>query len=108
MDWLDIADVPFRIDHAMSDSLVAPDSIRSRLSDRPDQSLPEHLPEVVTLRAIFSQYLDFDAVPRRSFFEYLRHFTADELEREKLDEFLSREGAVGVHPSECPFKSSNI
>jgi sulfite reductase alpha subunit-like flavoprotein len=50
---------------------------------------------------LFTQYLDFNAVPRRSFFEYLRHFTSDELEREKLDEFLSREGAVrrSISPS---------
>ncbi|KAJ7721729.1 riboflavin synthase domain-like protein [Mycena maculata] len=80
MDWLDIADGPFRIEPTM-----------------PDQSLPEHLPEVVTPRVIFTQYLDFDAVPRRSFFEYLRYFTAEELEREKLDEFLSREGADDLY-----------
>ncbi|KAJ7178852.1 hypothetical protein C8R43DRAFT_472390 [Mycena crocata] len=76
MGWLDIADTQFRIDHTM-----------------PEQSLPEHLSGAATLRQLFTQYLDFSAIPRRSFFEYLRHFTADELEREKLDEFLTREGA---------------
>ncbi|KAJ7510327.1 hypothetical protein B0H11DRAFT_2152489 [Mycena galericulata] len=80
MGWLDIADIPFRIDNIM-----------------PDQSLPEHLPEVVTPRVIFTQYLDFGAVPRRPFFQYLRYFTADELEREKLDDFLSREGADDLY-----------
>lgn len=40
------------------------------------------------------RYLDINSVPRRSFFALLRHFTSDELEREKLDEFLSPEGAV--------------
>ncbi|KAJ7352489.1 riboflavin synthase domain-like protein [Mycena albidolilacea] len=80
MDWLDVADVPFRITHTMT-----------------DQSLPEHLPEAVSPRVLFTQYLDFNAVPRRSFFEYLRHFTSDELEREKLDEFLSREGADDLY-----------
>ncbi|KAJ6577333.1 riboflavin synthase domain-like protein [Mycena capillaripes] len=80
MGWLDMADVSFRIKHTMT-----------------DQSLPEHLPDAVTLRALFTYHLDFNAVPRRSFFEYLRHFTADELEREKLDEFLSREGADDLY-----------
>jgi hypothetical protein len=49
----------------------------------------------VTLKLLFSHFLDFNAVPRRSFFQYLRYFTTDELEIEKLDEFLSKEGAVG-------------
>lgn len=34
-------------------------------------------------------------MPRRSFFQYLRYFTTNELEKEKLTEFLSKEGAVG-------------
>ncbi|EED81903.1 predicted protein [Postia placenta Mad-698-R] len=38
-------------------------------------------------------YLDISAVPRRSFFAMLRHFVSDKLEEEKLDEFLSPEGA---------------
>ncbi len=45
---------------------------------------------------LFTRYLDFNAVPRRSFFQYLRDFTSDDLEREKLEEFLSKEGAVRV------------
>jgi sulfite reductase alpha subunit-like flavoprotein len=60
-----------------------------------DQSLPEHTPQITTLRALFTRYLDFNAVPRRSFFELLRWFATDEMEREKLDEFVSNEGAVG-------------
>ncbi|KAJ7454826.1 riboflavin synthase domain-like protein [Mycena latifolia] len=80
MNWTEIADVPLRITHTMI-----------------DQSLPEHLPETVTPRALFTEYVDFNAVPRRSFFEYLRYFTSDELEREKLEEFLSREGADDLY-----------
>lgn len=39
--------------------------------------------------------LDISCVPRKSFFEFLVHFTADEQEREKFEEFvsLSAEGA---------------
>ncbi|KAF8654746.1 hypothetical protein AX16_003401 [Volvariella volvacea WC 439] len=58
-----------------------------------DQTLPDHLPRVASLRTLFTRYLDFNAVPRRTFFQYLRWFTTDDLEREKLDEFLSLEGA---------------
>ncbi|TCD66631.1 NAPDH-dependent diflavin reductase [Steccherinum ochraceum] len=58
-----------------------------------DQSLPDHMPRTVTLRQLFTRYLDISAVPRRSFFALLRHFVSDELEKEKIDEFLSPEGA---------------
>ena len=67
---------------------------------QPDQSLPDHLPSRSTLRIIFTRYLDFNAVPRRSFFRFIRHFTTDAAEGEKLDEFLSPEGAVGRFPSD--------
>ncbi|KAI0920248.1 hypothetical protein AcV5_010040 [Taiwanofungus camphoratus] len=58
-----------------------------------DQSIPDHLPRNSTLRELFTRHLDISAVPRRSFFALLRHFVTDELEIEKLDEFLSTEGA---------------
>ncbi|KAI9463486.1 riboflavin synthase domain-like protein [Boletus coccyginus] len=76
MGWANTADEPFSITHMMK-----------------DQSLPEHTPHITTLRTLFSRYLDFNAVPRRSFFELLRWFATDEMEREKLDEFISNEGA---------------
>ena len=65
-----------------------------------DQSLPDHLPTTTTLREIFTRYLDINAVPRRSFFVLLKHFTEDETEREKLEEFLTtKDGAV------CPSRT---
>lgn len=48
----------------------------------------------VTLREILTKYVDIAAVPRRSFFEWIRHFTRDEQHREKLDEFCTAEGQV--------------
>ncbi len=63
-----------------------------------DQSLPDHLPTISTLRTLFTRYLDLNAVPRRNFFQYMRYFNDDELEREKLDDFLSLEGAVSLGP----------
>ncbi|KXN90414.1 NADPH-dependent diflavin oxidoreductase 1 [Leucoagaricus sp. SymC.cos] len=67
-----------------------PLSIKERLED---QSLPASLPDTFTLRTLFTHYLDFNAVPRRTFFQYLRDFTSDDLEKERLGEFLSKEGA---------------
>jgi len=57
---------------------------------------------VTTLKTLFSHFLDFQAIPKRSFFQYLRYFTTDELEREKVDEFLSKEGAVGKSRNVSP------
>ncbi|KAL0952815.1 hypothetical protein HGRIS_007040 [Hohenbuehelia grisea] len=55
--------------------------------------LPLNVPRQSTLRVLFTRFVNFNAVPRREFFRFLRHFTTDELERERIDEFLSREGA---------------
>ena len=59
-----------------------------------DQSLPDHLPPSATLRTIFTRYLNVNAVPRYGFFEILHHFAENSLEKEKLQEFITPEGAV--------------
>ena len=69
-------------------------SVPHHLSTIEDQSLPDHLPQVSTLRTLFTRHLDFNAIPKRSFFQALKHFATDEREREKLEEFSSPEGAV--------------
>ncbi|KAL1738197.1 hypothetical protein HDZ31DRAFT_5489, partial [Schizophyllum fasciatum] len=73
MGWVDQADERLELVHSQK-----------------DQTLPPLLPPVSTLRALFTRHLDFNAVPRRGFFAWLRyvHFATDELERERLDEFL--------------------
>ena len=68
------------------------------MSRSADQSLPDHMPSSVTLREVFTRYLDITAVPKRSFFIFLRHSATDSLEQERLDEFLSEEGAVRNNP----------
>ena len=93
MGWANTADEPLFITHALKGSCLTVSSYFSHSGI--DQSLPEHTPQITTLRALFSRYLDFNAVPRRSFFELLRWFATDDMEREKLDEFISNEGAVG-------------
>ena len=77
MGWANIADEPFTIRHTQL-----------------DQSLPLNLPPTLTLRTLFTRYLDINTVPRRSFFALLRYFTTDDLETEKLDELLTPEYAV--------------
>jgi sulfite reductase alpha subunit-like flavoprotein len=68
--------------------------VSHHLSAIGDQSLPDRLPQVSTLRTLFSRHLDINAVPKRSFFRVLKHFATDERECEKLEEFSSPEGAV--------------
>ncbi|KAK0211061.1 hypothetical protein DFS33DRAFT_1270940 [Desarmillaria ectypa] len=50
-----------------------------------DQTMPNHNLCCASLRTIFTRYLDFKAVPRRTFFQYLRYFNTDEQESEKRD-----------------------
>ena len=54
----------------------------------------DDVPRRTTLRALFTHYIDINAVPRRSFFKMLRHFASEGLEAEKLEEFCTPEGAV--------------
>ncbi|KAK0239927.1 hypothetical protein EDD85DRAFT_823794 [Armillaria nabsnona] len=72
MGWGNLADEVYTLEHVEK-----------------DQTMPNHIPRCASLRTIFTRYLDFKAVPRRTFFQYLRHFNTDEQESEKLDEFLS-------------------
>ena len=66
-----------------------------RLASRLDQPVPEYVTNrTVTLRELFRNTLDLTAVPRKSFFELLRHFTDDPMEKEKFEEFCSPEGQV--------------
>ena len=44
------------------------------------------------------RHLDINSVPKRIFFQLLKHFATDEREREKLEEFCSPEGAVIICP----------
>ncbi|XP_063172464.1 NADPH-dependent diflavin oxidoreductase 1 isoform X2 [Candoia aspera] len=54
--------------------------------------LPAHLPQPFTVHHLVAHYLDITCVPRRSFFEFLSHFSPNELERSKLQEFSSAQG----------------
>lgn len=60
-------------------------------SKLPEQPLPPHLPpagQTTTLRSLLTNHVDLRAVPRKSFFEWLRRSSKDEREVERLDDFL--------------------
>jgi sulfite reductase alpha subunit-like flavoprotein len=57
-----------------------------------DQPVPWSLPRpglATTLRTLLTNHLDIRATPRKSFFEWMRRFTQDEREQERLDEFIA-------------------
>ena len=61
-----------------------------------DLPVPQSIPRTTTLRILFTQYHDFNYVPKLSFFKVLRHFAEDEVEAEKLTEFCTTEGSVSA------------
>lgn len=59
-------------------------------SNATDQPLPPHIPSgPTTLRILLTHHLDLRCSPRKSFFEWLRRFSNDEREQERLDEFIA-------------------
>ncbi|UZJ54203.1 hypothetical protein CBS101457_003523 [Exobasidium rhododendri] len=77
MSWSDVADSPLHLE-----------------AIEPDQSLPQALAFVdlhhLTLRKLLTTHVDFNSVPRPSFFEQLIPFTpTDHMQREKLQEFCT-------------------
>ncbi|KIR34939.1 NADPH-ferrihemoprotein reductase [Cryptococcus deuterogattii MMRL2647] len=57
-----------------------------------EQPLPSHLPPAgtpTTLRSLLTNHLDIRCSPRKSFFEWLRRLSTNEMERERLDEFIA-------------------
>ena len=103
MGWSNVADDPILLHQVFEGSFTSANDLHSL--NIADQSLPDHLPRVSTLRSLFTSHLDINAVPKRSFFRLLEHFAADEREREKLKELSSPEGAVDV-PLISPGRSS--
>jgi len=45
-----------------------------------------------TVRDFVTRCLNINGIPRRYFWELMAHFTDDELEREKLEEFCTASG----------------
>jgi sulfite reductase alpha subunit-like flavoprotein len=74
LKWTSIADAPLSITHIVTSKPI------STLHNPP------------TLRSLATSYLDICSVPRRSFFEFLKHFFSDNQHVEKFTEFCTLEG----------------
>ncbi|KIW57327.1 hypothetical protein PV05_05892 [Exophiala xenobiotica] len=78
MNWQDVADIPI--------SLIS--------TRRPSTSNSAHLAtspvfgrKDLTLRTLLTEYLDINAIPRRSFFGAIANYTTDNMHKERLLEF---------------------
>ncbi|KAJ5716369.1 hypothetical protein N7493_008280 [Penicillium malachiteum] len=78
MGWNDAADLPI--------SLVPTGDTPSPSPIPGLDSYPQ-----LTLRSLLIDYLDLKAIPRRSFFSTIAHYTNDEMQKERLQEFTNPE-----------------
>ena len=81
MEWSEIADTSIRFYRASSEEA------------RPaNQSLPTNrMATATTLRDLLHAHLDLNAIPKRSFFSLIAHFTEDTTQKERLLEFSKPE-----------------
>ena len=68
------------------------------ISNTPHETAGPYLPPPLaraalptTLRSLLTQHLDFTAIPRRSFFSLIAHFTNDDFHKDRLLEFTKPE-----------------
>ncbi|KAL1956253.1 hypothetical protein VTO42DRAFT_7513 [Malbranchea cinnamomea] len=83
MGWESVANVPLCFTHH------DPTSLSTALSPPPIPFLLDH--PGFTLRTLLTDYLDIMAIPRRSFFAQIAHFTSDTMHRARLLEFTKPE-----------------
>ncbi|MCJ1466379.1 NAPDH-dependent diflavin reductase [Pseudocyphellaria aurata] len=78
MQWTDVADRPIQCTQAQP-------SLESNNEAPPFSGLQDS--QFTTLRILLTENLDFTAIPRRSFFSTIAHFTPDSMHKERLREF---------------------
>lgn len=83
MGWDDIANQP--IHFVQNPNFTAAIASPNPLSESPCSS------EIMTLRRLLTDYLDIHAIPRRSFFTMIAHFTDDNFQKSRLLEFTNPE-----------------
>ncbi|KAH8702490.1 putative NADPH-dependent FMN/FAD containing oxidoreductase [Talaromyces proteolyticus] len=89
MKWSDVADRPV--------SFVPGLGLRKiPLDELPPPPIPyltagETILSPLTLRLLLTEYLDIRAIPRRSFFANIAHYSTDEMQKERLLEFTNPE-----------------
>lgn len=95
MGWTDVADKPIEF--------VPGVGLRGKTEDLPSPpilylvsssyypSSPSSQPPYLTLRILLTEYLDIRAIPRRSFFASIYHYSNDDYHKERLLEFTNPE-----------------
>ena len=83
MGWKNIAD------KAIKFVRTRPTSMKISYPEPPVSIWPQC--KVLTLRGLLTDYLDLTAIPRRSFFSLIAHFTEDQFHKERLLEFTKAE-----------------
>lgn len=81
MDWTDIADKPIKFTPTNA-------TMREAICPSPPVSLPG---PSTTLRTLLSEHLDLTAIPRRSFFSLIAHFTDNQFHKDRILEFTKPE-----------------
>ena len=81
MDWTDIADKPIKFTPNNA-------TMREEICPSPPISLPG---PSTTLRTLLSEHLDLTAIPRRSFFSLIAHFTDNQFHKDRILEFTKPE-----------------
>ncbi|CRG87115.1 putative NADPH reductase tah18 [Talaromyces islandicus] len=87
MDWTEVADKPV--------SFVPGTALRNKtLDELPPAPIPylvssKAASSPLTLRILLTDYLDIRAIPRRSFFANVAHYSTDEMHKERLLEFTN-------------------
>ena len=78
MDWQDVADLPLKFQ---------PMKAKCPTTTYPPPPIPNLIASPITIRKLLTHHLDITAIPRRSFFALIAHFTDDEMQQERLREF---------------------
>lgn len=83
MNWKEIADQ--KIHFIQNDKDLAVQTVKPPSFQRSSKSV------AVTLRDLLLEHLDINSIPRRSFFSIIAHFTEDEFQKNRLEEFSNTE-----------------
>jgi sulfite reductase alpha subunit-like flavoprotein len=87
MGWADVADKPL----SFAPGALLQGRPRDQLPAPPIPYLANTEASSVTLRTLLTEYLDIRAIPRRSFFANIAHYTTDEQHKERLLDFTNPE-----------------
>lgn len=84
MDWTEVADNPI----VFTPGLLLQNRPRDEI---PAPPIPHLESSPVTLRLLLTEYLDIRAIPRRSFFTSIAHYTNNDQHKDRLLEFTNPE-----------------